>query len=102
MALSRIVMLYFEPGFARTFEEIFEKHRKRLLDLDGCDEVKVYRGADNSDDFITVSRWRDDESLQAYRKSELFREVWSKVKPRFRKRAEAFSFLQGPENGNKR
>jgi (4S)-4-hydroxy-5-phosphonooxypentane-2,3-dione isomerase len=40
---------------------------------------------------FTYSYWEDEKSLQNYQASELFKSTWSKVKPLFNAKAEAWS-----------
>jgi heme-degrading monooxygenase HmoA len=41
--------------------------------------------------FFTISHWNSEDDLESYRNSYLFKNIWSKVKPLFAKKAEAWS-----------
>jgi heme-degrading monooxygenase HmoA len=44
--------------------------------------------------YTTLSHWKDTESLERYRKSELFGAVWGRVKTLFAERTQAFSLVK--------
>jgi heme-degrading monooxygenase HmoA len=87
----RIVKLSFHqeniPAFLENFEEVKEKIRNaagnRLLEL--------YQDKNNPDVFFTYSYWENEDDLENYRHSELFKEVWSFTKPLFNAKPEAWS-----------
>jgi len=41
--------------------------------------------------FFTYSYWKTEEDLENFRKSDLFKNVWSKTKPFFNAKPEAWS-----------
>lgn len=89
--LTRIVKMVFDPGEVDNFLELFEKNRSRISGFEGCDSVILLRDIHQNNIFFTYSHWRDEEALEAYRKSDTFREIWGKAKPLFIGRAEAWS-----------
>lgn len=88
---TRIVKMEFEkeniPAFLSNFEEV----KKKIRNSPGCCFLELYRDKNNEAIFFTYSRWEDEDDLENYRNSPLFKEVWSQTKPLFRKRAEAWS-----------
>jgi quinol monooxygenase YgiN len=42
---------------------------------------------------MTYSHWEDEGALNAYRSSELFSNLWAKIKPKFSKKPEAWSHV---------
>jgi hypothetical protein len=49
------------------------------------------RDQEDTNCFATLSHWNDAVNLNAYRKSQLFEEVWGQVKSLFAERSQAFS-----------
>jgi|SRR5690606_7844603 len=88
---TRIVKMEFHteniPAFLKNFEEVKEKIRS----FPGCTFLELYRDKNNDAIFFTYSRWNEEQDLENYRTSALFKEVWSITKPMFSKRAKAWS-----------
>ncbi len=83
--------MYFNETTAPLFLEVFEQHKKAIRNFPGCVELKLVKEVGVPFCYCTVSRWDATTSLENYRNSELFIEVWRKVKPLFSKKTEAFS-----------
>ncbi|QAA81204.1 antibiotic biosynthesis monooxygenase [Aequorivita sp. H23M31] len=88
---TRIVKMTFRKEETPTFLANFDKVKEKICNFDGCCFLELYRDKNDDTIFFTYSRWRDVEALENYRKSDLFRDVWSKTKPLFREGAEAWS-----------
>ena len=93
--LVRLVKLTFRSEEIAQFLVNFELHKAKLLNFKGCQFVELLRSNDDESVFFTHSHWDDEKALERYRKSELFNAIWSKTKPMFREKAEAWS-LQAP------
>lgn len=68
------------------FVQLFESYKAAIAQAPGCGGVMlVERPVEQGDwvGFSTVSRWRDVESLNAYRASALFGQVWPASKALF-------------------
>jgi heme-degrading monooxygenase HmoA len=59
--------------------------------MKGCRHLELLKDIDDPLTYTTLSHWDDTESLEAYRKSELFGKVWGSVKSLFSERSQAFS-----------
>jgi hypothetical protein len=68
--------------------------QKLILAFDGCIRLELLKDISNDCTFFTLSYWKSEESLNAYRNSYLFKNTWSKVKPLFSERAIAWSLSQ--------
>jgi len=79
------------PEKVDDFIEIFDRTKEAIRNTQGCSHLELLRDADNEHVFSTLSHWADKSSLEAYRNSELFKNVWARVKPLFKKPTEAFS-----------
>ena len=88
---TRIVKLELEKENVAPFLSNFEEVKEKIRNFPGCTFLELYNDKYDETIFFTYSRWKDESDLENYRKSELFKEVWSVTKPMFSKRAEAWS-----------
>lgn len=88
---TRIVKMEFKEQEIPTFLANFEVVKSKIRNFPGCTFLELYRDKNNETIFFTYSRWKDVDDLEAYRKSELFGNVWKQTKPMFQKKAEAWS-----------
>jgi len=89
--LVRIVKMGFYKQNIEVFLQNFEDTKTRIRAFEGCGFLELYRDKKDPTIFFTYSFWESEEALEMYRKSELFNTVWSKVKPLFSIRPEAWS-----------
>jgi len=89
--LVRIVKMGFYKHNIEVFLQNFEATKTRIRAFEGCHFLELYRDKKDPSIFFTYSFWDSEEALETYRKSELFNTVWSKVKPLFSMRPEAWS-----------
>ena len=89
--LVRIVKMGFFKQNIEVFLQNFEDTKTRIRAFEGCSFLELYRDKNDPNIFFTYSFWESEEALETYRKSELFNTVWSKVKPLFNIRPEAWS-----------
>ena len=75
----------------KTFLENFNSKKEYIRNFEGCEFLELYQDQNNSNIFFTYSFWDSDTYLQNYRQSELFKDVWSKTKPLFNGKPEAWS-----------
>lgn len=74
-----------------TFLENFDNNKEKIRAVDGCEFLQLLRDKDNTNQFFTYSFWNDQEDLENYRQSELFKGVWAKTKILFSAKPEAWS-----------
>jgi len=89
--LIRIVRMHIIPEKVDEFVEIFERTKEAIRNVKGCTHLELLRDAEHKSIFTTLSHWNDKSYLEAYRNSDLFKNVWSRVKPLFNHQTEAFS-----------
>lgn len=89
--LVRIVKMGFYKQNIEVFLQNFEATKTRIRAFEGCHFLELYRDKKDPSIFFTYSFWDSEEALETYRQSELFNTVWSKVKPLFSIRPEAWS-----------
>jgi quinol monooxygenase YgiN len=89
--IVRIVKMAFQPGKERQFLDIFEASREKIRASAGCSHLHLLRDQADPSLFFTYSHWESEAHLEAYRRSALFADVWGRVSPLFRQKAEAWS-----------
>jgi len=89
--ITRIVMLNFQPDKVDEFLEIFSQNKQVLAKNDGCIRLEIFKSTNDTDTYVTISNWQSEDHLEMYRQSELFKYIWSKVKPLFNNKAQAWT-----------
>lgn len=92
--ITRIVKLTIKEENRDDFRNIFALNNKHIGNFTGCKEVKLVESNLNDGVFFTLSTWDSQESIDLYRKSELFGTIWPKVKTWFSDKPEAWSTTQ--------
>jgi autoinducer 2-degrading protein len=88
---TRIVKMEFEESKIADFLANFELVKNKIRSFPGCLFLELYRDKKDSSIFFTYSKWSEEQDLENYRHSELFKEVWTTTKPMFRSKARAWS-----------
>ncbi len=81
----------FDASNIELFLENFNNNKEKIRNVEGCRLLELYRDRNNDTTFFTYSYWETEENLEAYRNSDLFKEVWAKTKTLFSDRPEAWS-----------
>lgn len=89
--LVRIVKMGFYKQNIEIFKENFDESKAKIRAFEGCTFLELYRDKNDPSIFFTYSHWESEEALENYRKSDVFNNVWSKTKPLFSIRPEAWS-----------
>lgn len=89
--LIRIVRMHFTEAGEEEFLSIFNANKVAIRGFEGCTHLELLKDVDDAATYTTLSYWKDAESLEHYRKSELFASVWGRVKTLFSERTQAFS-----------
>jgi heme oxygenase (mycobilin-producing) len=89
--IIRVVRMHFTEAGVEEFLEIFHRNKIAIRNFPGCTHLQLLKDAEDETVYTTLSHWNDEESLEAYRKSELFGSVWGRVKTLFAERTQAFS-----------
>lgn len=90
--LIRLVRMTIHPERIAEFEEIFRGVHDRIESFPGCHTVELVRDVRYSNVLMTISRWDDEEALERYRSSDLFRRTWSATRELFAAAPEATSY----------
>ena len=83
--------MHFTEAGVDEFLGIFNGNKIAIRNFPGCTHLELLKDADDPFTYTTLSYWNDEQSLEAYRKSELFGSVWGRVKTLFSERSQAFS-----------
>ncbi len=95
--IVRIVKMTFQPEKVAEFLSNFEASKESIRGFDGCEHLELLQDRHRKEVFFTYSYWRDEEALQNYRDSELFKETWAKTKILFDEKPEAWSLERKAE-----
>ncbi|PIA80349.1 antibiotic biosynthesis monooxygenase [Gaetbulibacter sp. 4G1] len=87
----RIVKMSFNETAIEEFLKNFDANKNKIRAFKGCNFLELYRDKNNTNIFFTYSYWNSEDDLEAYRQSDLFKNVWSKTKPLFNASPEAWS-----------
>lgn len=92
--LVRIVKMTFREDAINEFLDNFNHNKQLIRNFPGCEFLELYRDLKDSNIFFTYSYWTEEEHLENYRQSELFKGVWAKTKPLFSDKPEAWSVIK--------
>ena|SRR5690606_33741533 len=81
--LIRIVNMTFHPDRAKDFLVVFENAKDRIKSSPGCLHLELLRDYNAENCFTTYSHWVDEEALNTYRESDVFKEIWEQTKELF-------------------
>ena len=95
--LIRIVKMTFVSGKSGEFMDIIHASKEKIRSFDGCLHLELLNDIQHPNTFFTLSRWRSEIHLENYRNSELFKNVWNRVKVLFAEKPEAWSLLKKEE-----
>jgi heme-degrading monooxygenase HmoA len=72
--------MHFTEAGVEEFLEIFNRHKEDIRNFPGCEHLQLLKDAEDDCCYTTLSHWDKPQSLENYRKSELFGKVWGRVK----------------------
>jgi len=89
--IIRIVKMTFQPEKIENFQSVFNQNKELIRGFDGVEKLELYRDKNQNNIFFTYSVWSDLHHLELYRRSELFKQVWTETRKMFLEKAEAWS-----------
>ncbi|MBT1702530.1 putative quinol monooxygenase [Chryseosolibacter indicus] len=92
--IIRVVRMYFKEEGVESFLATFNLHKEAIRSFPGCTHLELLKDAKDPNVFSTLSYWIDEDSLENYRKSDLFNSVWGNVKKLFSEKPQAFSLMK--------
>ena len=87
----RIVKMSFHEKYIPAFLENFGSNKEKIRNSTGNRLLELYQDKNDRNVFFTYSYWETENDLENYRKSILFKEVWTFTKALFNKKPEAWS-----------
>ncbi|MFT6716348.1 MAG: heme-degrading monooxygenase HmoA [Saprospiraceae bacterium] len=88
--ITRIVKLSFEDSYCVEFEANFFETKKIVLSNKGCYSVELLKSYEPGL-YFTYSVWDNEDSLNHYRNSPVFKKIWGSFKPNFKTKAQAWT-----------
>lgn len=92
--ITRIVRMEFQPDKVDDFLALFRESMHLIRHFPGVHHLELHRDAKQPHIFYTYSKWDGEDSLEAYRHSELFKSVWSRTKVLFAGKPLAYSLCE--------
>jgi quinol monooxygenase YgiN len=89
--INRIVKLTFQPDRVDDFLGVFNEMQDIIRNSPGCTGLTLLRDKHRNNIFFTYSTWDDEASLEAYRRSETFSDIWARAKIGFSDKPEAWT-----------
>lgn len=89
--INRIVIMTFHPEQVDSFLDIFDASKLAIRQFPGCCGLNLMRNSQKENQLFTYSLWDTEDSLNAYRHSDLFESTWGKTKVLFSEKPMAFS-----------
>jgi heme-degrading monooxygenase HmoA len=89
--MVRIVKMTFREEALPEFLQMFDGIKNAIAQFEGCQSLSLLQSIESPNVVFTLSRWDKPESLERYRNSDLFKNVWRTTKAWFDKPAEAWS-----------
>lgn len=87
----RIVKMSFQPEKIEEFLANFNEKKEAIRNSSGCRLLELYRDKTNPNIFFTYSYWEEEQDLENYRNSDLFKAIWAKTKVFFNDKPLAWS-----------
>ncbi|MHA7102753.1 putative quinol monooxygenase [Roseivirga pacifica] len=97
--LIRIVRMTFKPEEVDNFLALFEATKEKIRGFEGCCLLELWKDYNEPNIFTTYSHWENEDALNKYRHSELFKAVWANTKSKFADKPVAFSSKKEMEVG---
>lgn len=81
----------FHPENVERFKSIYAENWRYIQGFDGCSHVELLQDKTDESVFFTYSHWVNEQALEKYRHSELFKKVWSSTKVLFSDKPQAWT-----------
>lgn len=89
--LVRIVKMNFKKEEIDRFQALFQENKNYIRNFEGCQFLELYQDKNTPELFFTYSYWENEDALENYRHSSLFKNVWAETKKLFGGKPEAWS-----------
>ena len=92
--ITRIVKMDFNLEDVPVFLSMIETAYPSISNFNGCLSLEVVQDTEQPNLFFTYSTWVSEDSLNDYRKSELFQTIWPKTKALFAAKPETWTLTK--------
>ena len=89
--IIRIVKMTFQQEKVSDFLLLFEEVKNKIASFNGCHHLELWQEHEKENVLFTYSIWENENALNHYRFSELFKTTWSRTKVLFADKPEAWS-----------
>lgn len=89
--ILRLVKMHFRPEETAEFLNYFETIKETIQSMPGILNVKLYQDTNNKNVVFTHSTWLNEESIENYKATKEFAEIWPKTKALFASKPIAWS-----------
>jgi quinol monooxygenase YgiN len=89
--ITRIVKLEFQNEKVEEFLSFFENIKYDVNNYTGCYGMQLLQDKSNPAIIFTYSLWESDAALDNYRNSNVFGQIWPRIKPWFASKPEAWT-----------
>lgn len=83
----------FDPQKVDEFIKVFNHSKLKIAMFSGNHGLKLLQDTQSSNVFYTYSLWQDDDSLQRYRRSDIFKTTWAATRILFIDKPQAYSTI---------
>ena len=91
--IKRLVKMRFRPEEVDKFKSLFNEQKEKIRSFPGCEYLELLQSMDDPQVFFTLSFWTEENALNAYRSSSLFKGTWAATKDLFDAKPEAWSTI---------
>ncbi len=89
--ITRIVKMKFQEIYINDFKDFTLEIKHVIHNQEGCTYLDILQDTEQPNIFFTYSRRNSENDLNNYRKSDFFRNIWTKTKEWFSEKPEAWS-----------
>jgi len=89
--ITRIVKMKFQDEYISEFKKFSKEIESVIKSQEGCLSLEILQDIADNSFFFTYSKWKSEDALNNYRKSDFFRNIWPKTKEWFAAKPEAWS-----------
>ena len=89
--ILRLVKMHFRPEETKDFLNYFESIKESIKSMPGILNLKLYQDANDKNIVFTHSTWLNEESIENYKTTKEFAEIWPKTKALFASKPMAWS-----------
>jgi heme-degrading monooxygenase HmoA len=89
--INRIVRMHFRRDEEQNFVNLFNQYKESIAAFEGCTSLHLLKETGDDCVYFTYSVWQSESHLEQYRKSALFKTVWSATRALFEGKPMAWS-----------